>query len=83
PMLIRGMYYQGWKPADKPVRERDLMSFQDRVDAELRNRQLVIDANNAAESVFRLLSKKVSKGEVEDVISILPAGLKQLWPKAA
>ena len=83
PTLITGVYYQGWKPAATPVRERRLDSFIERVDAELRNRRLVIDAHNAAESVFRVLSKRVTEGEIEDVIGLLPSELKQLWPKAA
>lgn len=83
PTLLAGVFFHGWKPAGKPVRERKLDDFLDRVDAELRNRRLVIDAHNAAESVFRLLSRRVSEGEIEDVIGILPAEVKQLWPEAA
>ncbi|MEX2431598.1 MAG: DUF2267 domain-containing protein [Dehalococcoidia bacterium] len=83
PMLITGMYYQGWKPAGKPVRERMLDEFLQRVDAELRNRSVVIDAHNATESVFRVLSKRVTEGEIDDVVGILPSELKQLWPEAA
>ena len=27
PMLVRGFYYEGWKPADKPLRERKKETF--------------------------------------------------------
>src|SRR5438552_3108412 len=31
PMLIRGMYYEGWKPSAVPTRERTLREFLDHV----------------------------------------------------
>jgi uncharacterized protein (DUF2267 family) len=83
PMLITGLYYQGWSPTGKPTEERRINEFLDRVDRELRNRSMVIDAETAVRSVFRVLQKRVSDGEIKDVISILPGELKTLWPEAA
>ncbi len=83
PMLIAGMYYQGWKPSGKPVHERHLGEFLDRIDGELRNRSMVVDAEEAARAVFRVLSKHVTEGEIADVVGILPGEVKELWPQAA
>ena len=31
PLLLRGMYYEGWRPARTPERDRSVESFVDRV----------------------------------------------------
>jgi uncharacterized protein (DUF2267 family) len=78
PMLIRGLYYEGWDPAGKPVRERHLDEFLGRIDRELRG-DPPIDAETAARAVFRLLSERVSDGEIEDVIHLIPREIRTLW----
>jgi uncharacterized protein (DUF2267 family) len=36
----------------------------------------------AARAVFGVLAKKVSEGELQDILGLLPRELKELWPKA-
>lgn len=38
------------------------------------------EAEAHVRAVFRLLAQTVSRGEIEDVIHLLPKGLRQLWP---
>ena len=78
PVLIRGYYYEGWKPSGKPVRERHLDEFLGHIDAAFRDDQE--EADLIARAVFSLLSSRVSQGEIQDIVSILPRELKELWP---
>jgi uncharacterized protein (DUF2267 family) len=79
PMLIRGFYYEGWDPADKPVREHHREQFLARIEREL-PLGVVIDPEPVARAVFRVLSERVTDGEIDDVRHILPSEIRELWP---
>ncbi len=80
PMLVRGFYYEGWRPAGKSVKERRLDDFLAHVERELPPRRDV-DVEELVRAVFRLLDHRVSGGEIEDVKGILPRQLRALWPE--
>ncbi len=79
PMLIRGIYYEGWHPAGTPVPEHSQDEFLAHVtDA------FLFDVNahskTIAQAVFKVLERHVTPGEIEKVKSALPAGIRALWP---
>ena len=79
PMLVRGFYYEGWHPHGKPVKERS----RDEVLAHVTDGFLFdpeADSERIARAVFTVLARHVSGGEIEDVKSTLPAGVRRLWP---
>lgn len=78
PMVIRGMYYEGWRPSLAPSAERNLNSFLNSIRENLRG--VNIDAQHAAVAVFRLLDRKISKGEISDVKGSLPREVREIWP---
>jgi len=79
PLLIRGLYYEGWDPTAKPVRERHLEQFLDRISREIRGNHR-LDPEQAARAVFIALAEHVSSGEIDDIKSALPAEIRRLWP---
>jgi uncharacterized protein (DUF2267 family) len=79
PMLIRGLYYEGWSPSGKPLRERKREHFLAHIAAAFRDAPEVFP-EDIARSVFRLLQRHVSPGEIGDVQQILPAEIRSLWP---
>lgn len=81
PMLIRGFYYEGWHPADKPLRERSREEFLGHIAATLGPADPRLDAEEVARGVFRLLAERVTQGEIDDVKSILPKPIRTLWPE--
>jgi uncharacterized protein (DUF2267 family) len=78
PLLIRGIYYEGWHPAGKPVKTRSLDEFLAPVAAAFRADPQSPPAE-VARVVFRVLTRRVSFGEVRDVISNLPEDVQDLW----
>jgi uncharacterized protein (DUF2267 family) len=77
PMLVRGQYFEGWTPVDKPLRERKREGFLGHIGA-LLGESPRIDPEGVARGVFRVLEKHVSAGEIEDIKSILPAEIHAL-----
>lgn len=74
PTLIRGIYYENWKPGATPTRYRNLADFLDRVaeDAILDGET---SASYAVSAVSAVLRRHVSAGEIEDIRAILPEEL--------
>jgi uncharacterized protein (DUF2267 family) len=78
PMLIRGFYYDGWRPADKPLKYHRKEEFLDQVN-EKYQRLDGPELERAVSAVFKILSKYVTEGEIEDVKSQLPPEIRGLW----
>ena len=76
PMLIRGLYFEGYTPAGKPL-DADLLPA---VAESLRDGQ-PLDPADAARAVFRLLDGNVARGRIEEIKRQLPADAFILWPK--
>jgi uncharacterized protein (DUF2267 family) len=79
PLLVRGLYYEGWHPADKPLKGHRREELLAEVGAAFREDRDV-DPERVARAVFRLLGRHVTAGEVEGVKHLLPAELRALWP---
>jgi uncharacterized protein (DUF2267 family) len=79
PMLIRGVYYEGWDPTGKPVPERRVEAFLLRIAQQFADDPLA-DPEPIARGVFRMLARRVSDGEIEDIKHVLPASIRELWP---
>lgn len=78
PMLIRGLFLEGWK-ATAPSGELD---SQEEFFAAV-NEKLQVPADVGAEdstrAIFRVLEKRISCGEIGDVKDMLPKALQPLW----
>ena len=86
PMLVRGIYFEGWNPSGTPERERSRARFLSRVEAALEralwNEDYPIDTEAAVRAVLRVLSDRVSAGEMDQVRHVMPERVRELWPKA-
>lgn len=79
PLLLRGTYYEGWHPAGKPLKERELEQFLDHIRADITQG----DAEETARAVFQVIAHFVSEGEIEDIVWMLPEGVRGLWSQPA
>lgn len=82
PMLLSGVYYHGWRPGAVPAKIRDRDEFLARIREEFEGTALNPDAERITRAVFRLLDERISEGEIEDVLRVLPGEIRGLWPEA-
>ncbi|BCH24219.1 DUF2267 domain-containing protein [Mesorhizobium sp. L-8-3] len=79
PVLIRGIYFEGWKPAETPVWQRHKDDFVARIQDAFSGDPLN-DPDMAITAVFRLLDRHVSHGEIVQVRNSMKKALRELWP---
>ena len=77
PILVRGVYYEGWHMAGKPVKDRNVQEFTDHVLKELPP-QFPMDPLSVARGVFETLWEKLDAGEFAKLMDHLPASLRTL-----
>lgn len=79
PMLVRGVYWEAYRPVHKPERFRSRQEFLDKVSETLDPADLV-DPVDAARAVFAVLAKHVPEGELRHVMHMLPEEIRNLFP---
>ena len=79
PVLVRGIYFEGWKPSETPVWNRKKEDFIARVQ-EAFSDDLLNDPDEAVAAVFSLLDRHVSYGEIEDIRHSMKKPLREFWP---
>jgi len=81
PILLKGIYFDGWNPSATPVKARTKEEFLRLVMQSMPPGTAPADAERFTRAVFNVLRAHVSPGEVRDVQAMLPAALKALWPE--
>lgn len=81
PMLVRGVYYEAWRPHHVVEKIRTKADFVESVRERLRPHPLAPEPMVTA--VFALLAHHCDPGEIADVIDQLPGEIKELWPETA
>jgi uncharacterized protein (DUF2267 family) len=81
PTLIRGFYYEGWRPKNG-VHHSDLEAFLEHVAQGCGSYAEIVEPYNIAASVFAVLERHVS-GECAKIRASLPKDLRGLWPETA
>jgi uncharacterized protein (DUF2267 family) len=78
PMLIRGFYYEGWRPEGRPFKYRHKEEFFAQVAKTLPGMEQA-ELERAVRAVFKVLSSQVTGGEIAQVRDQLPAEVRELW----
>jgi uncharacterized protein (DUF2267 family) len=78
PMLIRGLYYEGWTPTGKPDKVRHKVAFLAPIRDHFQD-DWDVDPEEVARAVLHVIATHVSAGEIEDILLLLPKELKELW----
>ncbi|NNE88192.1 MAG: DUF2267 domain-containing protein [Silicimonas sp.] len=79
PLLVRGMFFEGWVPKKTPIKERHAVQFLEAVEEQMKD----VEEYRGPEDikyVFELLNGRVSRGEIEDVRASLPEDIRAYWP---
>ena len=83
PMLVRGLFLEGWRPAITASRIRDPEAFIQAVGKKLPDR-FPREPQGAVQAVLQVLAKQVGPDEADKIAGHLPAPLRTLWsPPAA
>lgn len=81
PMLVRGMYFEGWTLGEKKLRDRGKGHFLDEI-----RKSFPGDGEEevvkGVEAVFQTLATRVSGGEYSDIRHQLPEDVRRLMPEA-
>ncbi len=80
PLLLRGIYFEGWNPGSNATIERSRDAFLARIEAAFREGPME-DLEEAVCCVFKLLNDRISEGEIRDIRMRLPKSLRELWPE--
>jgi uncharacterized protein (DUF2267 family) len=78
PMLIRGFYYEGWRPEGRPFKYRHKEEFFAQVAKTLPGMEQA-ELERAVRAVFKVFSSQVTGGEIAQVRDQLPAEVRELW----
>jgi uncharacterized protein (DUF2267 family) len=77
PTLIRGIYYEDWRPSRTPLPIHDVEAFLDYI---VKEGQMAgeTEASLAVTAVARVMREHISSGEIDAVAAVLPDKLKVL-----
>lgn len=78
PVLVRGIYFDGWVPSRVPRAWRTKVEFLAHIDEQFTKAPLE-DTERAVVAVFDLLRRHVSMGEIEHVSRAMRKPLHDLW----
>ncbi len=81
PMLVRGLYYEGWEPSKVPIkmsREEFLVEVQAKIVADR-----VIDPVETVRNVLTVIASHTGNGELEKIMLALPKDMQSLSPVLA
>ena len=80
PMLLRGLFYEGWDPTGKPTKERHDSAFLAHIARELPRAVELGEVEEGACAVLDVLSKHIDRGAAIKLAGILPQDLRKFWP---
>lgn len=83
PALLTGFYYEGWKPAATPTKERSVDALVEKVRENLPQGDYPTEITTLIRGVFKILAEWVTEGEIKEVINMLPEDVQFLWPESA
>ena len=77
PMLMKGMFFEGYSPSKEPLDINQPDEFYQKVQERSINKP--INAEQATKNVLAVIQRKISKGEIEDIVSNFPKTLRSIW----
>ena len=81
PMLVRGLYYEGWEPSKVPIkmsREEFLAVVQSRIIADR-----VVDPVETVQNVLAVVANHIGNGEMQKIMGAFPHDMQSFFPALA
>lgn len=80
PMLVRGIFYEQYRPADMPVKIRDQQEFLDTINREIADLG-ELTPQQAAHAVFLCLNKHLDPNQTRQAREMMHQSIRRLWPE--
>jgi uncharacterized protein (DUF2267 family) len=80
PLLVRGAYFDQYRPAAQPLSSRSQEEFTARIRQELTGSRPV-KPDLAATAVMRTLNRHITEGQIRKARDALPKSIRALWPE--
>jgi uncharacterized protein (DUF2267 family) len=78
PLVVRGLYFEHWRPHKGARKSRSKAVFLDELSAEILPHTYPVEW--AVHAVFGLLARHCDPGEIDHVKVQLPEEIRELWP---
>lgn len=78
PLLLRGIYFEGWIPSKTPAHPRAVDDFLARVTKPFTDDPL-IEPDAAVTAVFSVLRRQISFGEYDQITQAMRKSVRDLW----
>jgi uncharacterized protein (DUF2267 family) len=79
PILVRGLYFEGWDPSRAPADDRTAEAFIDRIRPHFTGYGQALDYEWLANAVLRVLKRRISN-EYEKIKNTIPKEVRRVWP---
>lgn len=79
PIILRGMYFENWRPAVTPVKDRSKEAFIETIAGRMSTVRRYRGEPDIA-LVLEFLCTKISAGEIQQIRDALPPKIRNLWP---
>jgi uncharacterized protein (DUF2267 family) len=82
PILIRGIYYDGWHPSAARLKTAHAEDFCDSIRRELQGHEDLQHVDEVARAVLRVLDDRLERGQIRHVVEALPEKTRRFWHSA-
>lgn len=79
PIVIRGLYFEGWRLTATQTKERHMEQFLDHIGKAI-PRGTDLDSEEAGRAVCEAMCEKIDYGEIAKLIALFPLELRDIWP---
>jgi uncharacterized protein (DUF2267 family) len=82
PLVVRGIYYDGWHPSAARLKEAHAADFCDSMRRELQGHGELQHVEQVARAVIRVLDQRLEPGQIGHIVDALPDKARRLWREA-
>ena len=79
PIMIRGIYYDGWQPSATRLREAHVEDFCESMHRELQAHHELQNTEQVAIAVMGVLHERMDAGQIDHIVGALPKEVRELW----
>lgn len=82
PILLAGFFYENYRLADAPTKERTKEAFLGKVREEFQRTNIEADPEPVVRAVFQTIAEHVDFNQTSEVVHNMSSDLKDLWPES-